>query len=107
MIKDLIWVGRFAKIGFANGGAKARITDDCKLVRIHELGLGSGGCGSGRHVGGQGGECHKVSTAALAHCQVRCQRCKFRSFASWCELRIINPGYTASQVFRAIFSAPM
>ena len=28
------YVGRFAKIGFANGGANARITDDCELVRI-------------------------------------------------------------------------
>ena len=49
------WVGRFAKIGFANGGANARIvlqyyTDDCELVRICELRLGSDGAGSGSQV---------------------------------------------------------
>ena len=36
------YVGRFAKIGFANGGANARITDDCESARICEIGLGSG-----------------------------------------------------------------
>ena len=29
-----LYVGKFAKIGFANGFANARITDDCELVRI-------------------------------------------------------------------------
>ena len=36
----------FPNIGFANGGANARNTEDCELVRICELGLGSEGAGS-------------------------------------------------------------
>jgi len=57
------WVGRLANIGFANGGANARITDDCELVRICGLELGSGGAGSGSQVAGDRES--KSSPAAL------------------------------------------
>ena len=80
------WVGRFPKTGFANGGANAQITDDCELVRICELGLGSGEAGSGTQVVGD--HVSKKSPAALAHCEMQCE---FRLFVNWCELRINNP----------------
>ena len=66
------WVGRFAKIWFANGGANAQIAVACELVRICELGLGSGEAGSGSLVAGD--HVSKYSRAALAHCEVRCER---------------------------------
>ena len=74
-------VGRFAKIGFANGGANARITDHRELVRFCELGSGSGEAGSGSQVAGD--QVSKSSPVALAHCQVRCGHCEFRWFANW------------------------
>ena len=45
-------VGRFAKIGFANGGANARSADDCESVLIREV------------VGRRGGEAKPAKCAA-------------------------------------------
>ena len=61
------------------GVRKVRITDDCEFVRICESGLGGE---PGSQVAGE--QVSKISTAALAHCEVGCVRYEFGSIH--CEL---------------------
>ena len=83
------YVGKFAKIGIANGCANARITYDCELVRIANC----------QH----SPPCQRSASAALRWRAPRnrfaglnsslrsgVRSCEFRWFANWYELRIAN-----------------